>query len=155
MLCIAITSKPPAPRNTRQLRSSSASDDYKRQVVLVPYGGVRRENPMLTATLADAVAGRPRWRTLARMEDRATGFALRGRDAFVISERDAPLGRILKLDAADPDMARAQIVVAEATAPIETSDTGLVAARYGLPYVRQNGRSTPRPPSVIPTCPSS
>ena len=111
-------------------------------VVLVPYGGVRRENPMLTATLADAVAGRPRWRTLARMEDRATGFALRGRDAFVISERDAPLGRILKLDAADPNMTRAQIVVAEAPAPIETSDTGLVAARDGIYFVRQNGGPT-------------
>ncbi|MFS0737917.1 prolyl oligopeptidase family serine peptidase [Sphingomonas sp. 1P06PA] len=108
-------------------------------VALLPYGGVRRENPILTASLADAAAGKPRWRTAARMEDQATSFALRGRDVFVVSERDAPLGRILRLDAAAPDMARAEVVVPEGKAPLETADTGLIATKDGIYFARQNG----------------
>ena len=107
--------------------------------LLLPYGGVRRENALLAAPLAEAVTGKARWRAVARMEDQATGFALRGHDVYVVSEKGAPLGRILKLDAANPDMAKAQVVVPEGRAPIETADAGLVAAKDGIYFARQNG----------------
>ena len=107
--------------------------------LLLPYGGVRRENALFAAPLAEAITGKARWRAVARIEDQATGFALRGRDVYVVSEKDAPLGRILKLDAANPDMARAQVVVPEGRAPIETADAGLVAAKDGIYFARQNG----------------
>lgn len=108
-------------------------------VLLQPFGGVRRENPLFAASLAEAMTGRARWRAVARMEDQVTSFALRGRDVFVVSEKGAPLGRILRLDAAAPDMARAEVMVAEASVPIETSDVGLAAARDGIYFARQNG----------------
>lgn len=107
--------------------------------LLLPYGGVRRENPLFAAPLADVLAGKARWRAAARMEDRATGFTLRGRDLYVVSEKDAPLGRILKLDATAPDIARAKVVVPEGATPIETSDVGLLATRDAVYFARQNG----------------
>lgn len=107
--------------------------------VLLPYGGVRRENPLFAAPLADAIAGKPKWRAVARMEDQATGFALRGNDVYLVQEKGTPLGRIVKIDAANPDPARAQTVVPEGTAPIETADTGLIATRDGIYFARQNG----------------
>ncbi|WP_375419616.1 hypothetical protein [uncultured Sphingomonas sp.] len=110
--------------------------------ILLPYGGVRRENPLFTASLSDLSAGRASWKTAARLDDQVTSFALRGRDLYLVGERDAPLGRILKLDAANPDIARADIVVPEARAPIETADTGLLAARDGIYFARQNGGPT-------------
>ncbi|WP_341207215.1 prolyl oligopeptidase family serine peptidase [uncultured Sphingomonas sp.] len=107
--------------------------------LLLPFGGVRRENPLFAAPMAEVMTGRPRWRTVARMEDRATSFALRGRDVYVVSEKDAPLGRILRTPATAPDLARATVVVPEAKTPIETSDAGLVATRDGVYFARQNG----------------
>ncbi|MBB3694326.1 prolyl oligopeptidase family serine peptidase [Sphingomonas sp. BK580] len=107
--------------------------------LLLPYGGVRRENGLYVAPLAEAVTGRARWRTVARLADQITSFALRGRDIYLVSERDAPLGRILRVDAAAPDLGRAAAVVPEAATPIETTDAGLVAARDGIYFARQNG----------------
>lgn len=107
--------------------------------LLLPFGGVRRENPLFAAPMAEVMTGKPRWRTVARMEDRATSFALRGRDVYVVSEKDAPLGRILRTSATAPDLARATVVVPEAKTPIETSDAGLVATRDGVYFARQNG----------------
>ena len=107
--------------------------------LLLPFGGVRRENPLFAAPLAEVMTGKPRWRAVARMEDRATSFALRGRDVYVVSEKDAPLGRILRTSATAPDLARATVVVPETKTPIETSDAGLVATRDGVYFARQNG----------------
>lgn len=107
--------------------------------LLLPFGGVRRENPLFAAPMAEVMTGKARWRTVARMEDRATSFALRERDIYVVSEKDAPLGRILRTSATDPDLTRATVVVPEAKTPIETSDAGLVATRDGVYFARQNG----------------
>lgn len=107
--------------------------------LLLPYGGVRRENALLAAPLAEAVTGRARWRAIARLEDQVTGFTLRGRDVYLVSEKGAPLGRILRTSATAPDLSRAEIVVAEAKTPIETADAGLVATRDGVYFARQNG----------------
>ncbi len=107
--------------------------------LLLPYGGVRRENALFAAPLADAVAGRAKWRTVARMEDQATGFALRGRHVYLVTEKDAPLGRIVRLDAANPNPAEAVVAVPEGKTPIETADAGLVATRDGVYFARQNG----------------
>lgn len=107
--------------------------------LLLPYGGVRRENALLAAPLAEAMSGRARWRAVARLEDQVTAFALRGRDVYVVSEKGAPLGRVLRTSAAAPDLARAAVVVAEGTTPIETADAGLVATRDGVYFARQNG----------------
>ena len=107
--------------------------------VLIPYGGVRRENPLFTTPLAALATGKATWRTAARLADKATSFTLRGDDLYLVSEKDAPLGRIMKLDAANPGMAWATEVVPEGRAPIETADTGLLAARDGIYFARQNG----------------
>ncbi|WP_221234577.1 prolyl oligopeptidase family serine peptidase [Sphingomonas aerophila] len=106
---------------------------------LVPYGGVRRENSVLVAPLADVAAGRARWKAAARLEDQATAFTMHGSDLYLLSEKGAPLGRILKLDAANPDITRALVVVPEARTPVETADVGLVAASDGVYFARQNG----------------
>lgn len=107
--------------------------------LLLPYGGVRRENPLFAAPMHDVIKGSPKWRTVASMEDQATGFALRGQDVYLVREKGAPLGQIVKVNAADPDPAKAVVVVPEGKAPIETADAGLIATRDGVYFARQNG----------------
>lgn len=107
--------------------------------LLLPYGGVRRENALFAAPLAQAMAGNAKWRTVARMEDQVTSFALRGQDVYLVQEKGAPLGQIVKVNAANLDSTRPQIVAPEGKAPIETADTGLVATRDGIYFARQNG----------------
>jgi prolyl oligopeptidase len=105
--------------------------------VLLPFGGVRRENPVFVAPLTEAMTGQARWRAVARMEDQATSVALHGRDIYLVTEKGTPLGQIVKVDAANP--ASRTVVVPQGKAPIETADAGLVAARDGVYFARQNG----------------
>ena len=61
---------------------------------------------------AGVLAGAPRWRQVAAVEDSITEFAFRGDDLFLLSTRDAPNGRVLRTSLSAPDLARATEAVA-------------------------------------------
>ncbi len=88
-------------------------------VVAGLYGGVRRENPLYTARLADAVAGRPKWRKVCDVEDEVVSFAFKGDDLFLLTTRGAPNGRLVRTSMERPDLATASTVLAEGPAVIE------------------------------------
>lgn len=103
-------------------------------VVALPYGGVRRQNAVHVARLADLLDGRPAWRRVAGIEDEVVDFALRGDELFLLSTLGAPNGRVLRLSLAEatlPPVPRAPVVVPEGDAVID----GIAAARDGL-YLR-------------------
>jgi prolyl oligopeptidase len=99
--------------------------------VLVVQGGVRRENPLYVALLADVVAGRADWKRVCRVEDQVVDYAFDGSDLYLLTTRGAENGKVLRLPLANPRLADAQPVVAEGPLVIE----GIALARDGL-YLR-------------------
>ena len=72
---------------------------------------VRPEMRLLIAPLADAVAGRADWTEIAGFGDEVTDVKLVGDLLYLLTTKDAPRGKILKLDARDPKIANATVVV--------------------------------------------
>lgn len=96
--------------------------------VLGLYGGVRRQNPLFVAPLADVVAGRARWLPVCTVDDEVTGFAFDNESLYLLSTRGAPNGRVLRTPLASASFATATPVVPEAALVLE----GLALARDGL-----------------------
>lgn len=107
------------------------TDANSRHVVAGIFGGVRRENPLYTASLDHVVAGRPQWRKVCDVVDEVTGFTFRGDELYLQTTRDAPNAKAIKTSMAAPDLRTAQTVVPEGQLVIEA----LAAARDGI-YVR-------------------
>jgi prolyl oligopeptidase len=107
---------------------SVAADPSSEHVLAGLFGGVRRENPLYTARLADAVAGRPQWRKVCDLGDEVVSYAFKGDDLFLLSTLDAPNGRIIKTSMARPDIASASAVLPEGRAVID----GIAPAKDAL-----------------------
>ena len=104
------------------------TDPTSAHVVAIVAGGVRRENPVYTARVADVLAGRPDWRKGCEVADEVVGIAFRGDDLYVLSTKDAPNARVLRTSLAQPSFRNAAVVVPEGTPVVE----GIAAARDGL-----------------------
>lgn len=73
------------------------------------------EGKLFVAPLS-ALAGRQvAWRQISRFEDKITDVALAGNTLYLRTYADAPRGRVIALDLADPDLKRARTVVPEPT----------------------------------------
>jgi len=107
------------------------SDPSSPQVLAALYGGVRRENPLYTASLESVVAGRPQWRKVCDVADEVTAFAFRGDELYLQTTRNAINAKVLKTSMSAPDMVRAATVVPEGQSVIEA----IAMARDGL-YLR-------------------
>ncbi|WP_028079935.1 prolyl oligopeptidase family serine peptidase [Solimonas soli] len=82
-------------------------------------------DPDLAIYLAPKKGGaRPKWRRAATLDDRVTDAWLHGDDLYVVSFAGAPNGKLLRLDARDPDFARAEVIVPPGDLVL-TSGTGL------------------------------
>jgi prolyl oligopeptidase len=85
---------------------------------------VRPERAVWTVRLPDLIAGNPRFKRVAGVEDLVVGVAATGDDLYVVSNRDAPRGRVLKTSVAAANLATAAEVlpqsrlVAEAIHPV-------------------------------------
>ena len=85
-----------------------------------------------TALGADAID----WVRISREADLISDFTVAGEDLYLISARDAPRFKLLRLSLAEPDIARAEVVIAAGDRVLE----GVAAARDAL-YInaRENG----------------
>lgn len=108
-----------------------SADPTSRSVVAIAVGGVRRENPLYTASLESVLANQPQWRKVCDIADEVTGFAFRGDELFLQTTRDTPNAKVLKTSLSAPDLARAATVVPSGQYVIEA----IGVARDGL-YVR-------------------
>ena len=96
--------------------------------VLALFGGVRRENPIFVARLADVVAGRAQWRQVCTIADEVTGFAFDATDLYMLSTKGAENARVLRAPIASGNYASAATVVPEGKLVVE----GIALARDGL-----------------------
>ncbi len=75
------------------------------------FHGVKPELTLYTAR-RDALNGpRTTWRRVADVPDGVTSFATRGEDIFLLTHKDAPRFRIIRVKAGAPDLARADEVL--------------------------------------------
>jgi prolyl oligopeptidase len=96
--------------------------------VLGLYGGVRRQNPLFVAPLADAVAGKAQWKPVCRIEDEVVGFAFDAHDLYLLTTLGAENAKVLRTPLAQARYAEATPVVPEGPKVIE----GMSLARDGL-----------------------
>lgn len=89
------------------------------QVLAVISHGAANELTLFLARQGDVDGTHTAWRKLADVEDAVTGVALRGDDIYLLSHKNAPRYQILRVNAAEPDLSRAQVIVAQGDAVIE------------------------------------
>jgi prolyl oligopeptidase len=97
-------------------------------VAILVLADVRQEVRVLTAPLADAVAGRARWTPVAGFEDEVTDAVVDDGQLYLLANKGAPRGRILKTPADRPSLATAVEVVPQGPQVIQ----GLARARDGF-----------------------
>lgn len=93
--------------------------------------GVQREITLYVNRLDAARRGEGGWKPVCTPADKVTGFTLRGSDLWLLSENNAPRGRVLHVRADAPAVAGAREVVPQGKALIR----GLSAARDAV-YVQ-------------------
>jgi prolyl oligopeptidase len=72
---------------------------------------VRPEGRWFIAPLADAIAGRAKWKSFAGFDDEVTDIELDGSDLYLLVNKGSPRGRIVKTPAATPGIANGAVVV--------------------------------------------
>jgi prolyl oligopeptidase len=97
--------------------------------------GVQNEIKVYVAPLA--ALGKPDipWIKVADNSDDVTDLAVQGNTAYLLSHKDASRFKVLKLSLADPDLAKAEVVIA----PGESVITGIAAAKDALYVRKMNG----------------
>ncbi len=92
------------------------------------FGGVRRENPLFVARLADVTAGRAQWKPVCTVEDEVVGFAFDASDLYLLTTRGASNAKVLRTALANASVQGAATVVPEGPLVIEA----MALARDGL-----------------------
>ena len=105
--------------------ASRAGGDW---AVLGVFGGVRRENPLFVARLAEVVAGRAQWKPVCTIEDEVVDSAFDANDLYLLTTRGAPNGKVLRTPLASAAYKDATTVVAEGALVVES----VALARDGL-----------------------
>jgi prolyl oligopeptidase len=113
------------------------------QAFAIARDGVRNEIAVHVTTIKDLAAGKPRWRKVIGFEDEVTAIEPWKADLFVLSHRGAPRFRVLRLDAANPEIARAKVYVPEGDSAIQSM--GLARGRV----VPAHDRGRPRSPRAL------
>jgi prolyl oligopeptidase len=84
--------------------------------VLVMVMDIRPERAVWTASLDALMSGKPLFAPVADFDDLVTGFGINGDDLYLLSNKDAPRGRVLLTSAARPDLKTAREVVPQGEA---------------------------------------
>lgn len=98
--------------------------------------GVRNEITLYVEKLADLYAGRAAWRKLVDVDDGVVGLSVQDRQLYLLTHKRAPNFKIVSIDIAHPNMARAKLVVPQSA---RTVIEGLGIARDGLYVQERNG----------------
>jgi prolyl oligopeptidase len=96
------------------------------------FRGVKPEIALYVAPLDQVVPGKTPWRKIIDFPDEVTNFDAKGDDLYLLSHKDASRFKVIKINVAKPDLAKAEVVVP----PGERVVTALTVATDGL-YVSQ------------------
>ena len=101
-------------------------------VIGIVGNGNQREFALQVAPAASLANGVPAWRRVAGLDDEVTDAALIGSTLYLLTHRNAPHFKVLRVDLANPDLATASVAVPASDAVI----TGIAAGKDAL-YVRR------------------
>ena len=96
---------------------TSRGSDY---IVLGTFGGVRRENPLYIAKLADVVTGRAQWQRVCTVEDEVVDFAFDASDLYLLTTKGAENAKVLRTPLAKASYLDAVTVVPEGPRVIQS-----------------------------------
>ena len=96
------------------------------------------EGQLFVAPLADLGKPTIRWQRFGSASDQVTDVALRGDELLVLTRAGAPRRKIIAVDLANPDLARARLLVAE---PTDSVIEGFRATPVGLLTAVRRGTS--------------
>jgi len=99
---------PPVPLKPEQF-GYLAFDDRSPFAMLAVNDG-RRESALYIAPTADIIAGKATWKRAGDFSEQIEQGGLRGDQAWLVSTKDDPNGRLMITAAAKPDLARARII---------------------------------------------
>ncbi len=101
-------------------------------VIGIVGNGNQREFSLYAAPATSLQQGVPAWRRIAGLSDEVTDAALIGTTLYLLTHKNAPHFKVVRLDLANPDLASATLVVPASDAVI----TGIAAGKDAL-YVRR------------------
>ncbi|HET7096070.1 MAG TPA: prolyl oligopeptidase family serine peptidase [Casimicrobiaceae bacterium] len=140
------------PEKDRAILGPGVSADFVTDPLAVPFvstapgspfvigivgNGNQREFNLYVARAAAIVDGVPAWQRVASLDDEVTDAALIGRTLYLMTHKNAPHFKVVRLDLSKPDLAKPDL--ASATVVVPASDaviTGIAAASDAL-YVRR------------------
>ena len=96
--------------------------------VLLLLADVRQEARVLIAPLADAIAGKAHWTAIAGFEDEVTAAEIDAEVIYLLANKNAPRGRILRASVHSPSLHDAQEIVPQGERVIQR----LARAKDGL-----------------------
>ena len=132
-----------SPSRNPELKLPSYASAYVFQVpgtqvaAAMVFLGVERNRLLYLADLAGAVRGDAKWRKVVDVEDQVSNVAYSGGWLYLRSSKGAPRYKVLRMPLDQPDIARAETVIAPGSSVV----VGLAGARDGL-YVTQRDGAT-------------
>ena len=96
------------------------------------FHGVRREITAYAVRASELRGGATPWRKLVDVEDAVVAAEFRGSDVYLLTHKDAPRFKVLRMKVDAPDLAKAELVVPEGSAVL----TAIAVAKDAL-YVRE------------------
>ena len=96
--------------------------------VVLNLADVRPERRLFIAPLADVLANKAHWTQIATFDDEVTDVEIQGEALYLLANKGAPRGRILRTPAQNPSLSAAQQLVPQSARVIES----LGRARDGL-----------------------
>ena len=97
--------------------------------------GVERNGLLFVSDLDGAVAGNAKWRSVAKLEDMVSDFAVGGGYIYLRTAAGAPRFKVVRVPLDNPDLAKAETVIATGEGVI----TGIAAGRDALYVTRREG----------------
>jgi prolyl oligopeptidase len=116
-----------------------ASPDSRYVIAVANHNMDDNPSTLFVAPLAKVTGSHTPWRRIAAVEDGVTQFELHGDNLYFLSQKGAPLFRLLATPLAQPAIGHAKVVVPEGRAVIR----GFSLAREGLYVLEREGASSP------------
>jgi prolyl oligopeptidase len=85
--------------------------------------GVAPAQQIYVAPLSE-IENKTSWKKLVSYDDNITDLALVGNEIYLVTLKDAPNGKILRVSAAEPDLSKVEVVVPESSAVLTGSYVG-------------------------------
>ena len=99
------------------------------------FNGTQREIGLFVAPAAGVLAGQPKWRRVVHPRDEVTNVAYFNDTLSLLTHKDAPRSRVVRIDLKNPELPKAQLLVGQSDRVI----TGIAAAADALYIEARDG----------------